>query len=139
MCYGVCKSKIFLMTTEQTRIHSIIGLLSLLITFFLSLVFVVSLKNKAGIIWNIFPYISSIPVILWVVIIGITVLVTPLFIYPVCEMLGGGILRVYCFFNKNSDLYDNFKLPVNTDRPRYKGSSSLFSGPNPKYWKDEDN
>lgn len=77
--------------------------------------------------------------ILWIVVVGITALVTPLFIYPICEMLSGGMLWVYCLFDKNSDLYDNFKLNINTDRPRRGPSSGLFSGKNPKYWKNEDN
>ncbi len=113
------------MTTEQTRIHAIIAVIALLISCYFSLFLAVRLTTGEQVyIWNIFPYITSFSFFSWIVII-ICIIISAFITQVICEILCLVILSVYCTFNKDSELYDDFEIKIMTGESRKYRSSGL--------------
>lgn len=139
MCYGVCEPKSFFLWNKNKKIfHVIIAIVALISSFYFSLVFAVRLTNGEDVfVWNIFPHITSFSFLSW---IGITcsVIISTLFItQPICEVLGAIVLWVYCLFDRDCELYDDFEVCImKEEEPRYRSSGTL-RWRNPKYDHDD--
>jgi hypothetical protein len=118
------------MEQEQKTIHQIIGCVALLISVYAALISVVWLNTEKNFfVWNVFPYLHHISVWFWLIYVPLFVFFSLLFvIQPICEVLTGLILWIYCKIDSDSSLYDNFELQIiKEEEPQIKYRASRYT------------
>lgn len=113
------------MNQQQEKIHKSIAVISFFISLYLSLVGgVYVFTNPHLFTWNIFLYIFELSGWLWVFALVSSIFVLIFFIQPICEVLCGVALFVYCAINKSSKLYDDFEIQIIKEESRKLRSSA---------------
>ncbi len=140
MCYGVFKLNLLFMEQEQKNIHLVIAVISILICIYLSLALLVWMikdgkipigQGHATFVLNpldLFMYVSNNShwLALIFMIFSLGSLSFLFMIQPICEVLGAIVLWVYCLFDRDSDLFDDFEIKIiREEEPRYRSSGTL--------------